>query len=167
MRILLIVVNLFLLSRLGAAQASETAAPVEGADEILIFTADTGQVALNRMIGAMRQTGFELDTAVVGFAQTLCVPIAAAYESAVPATVSARVRVRPDRGGSVIWLDGDCLAESRLRPDDTKVKTDPARYAGKRRSVPRAAFRMLRAAALAYPNGQVLYRRWEASAPQP
>ncbi|RTQ45630.1 hypothetical protein EJV47_24385 [Hymenobacter gummosus] len=163
---LLVVVSLFLSPWLAAAQASEPAAPVKGVDKILIFTADTGQVVLNRMIEALTQTGFELDTAVVGFAQTLYVPIVAAYESAVPATVSARVRVRPGNGGSIILLDGDCLAESRL-PPDTKVKTEPARYAGKRRSVPRAAFRMLRGAALAYPNGKVLYRRWDAGTPEP
>lgn len=162
----LILASLYLLPWLATAQARETAAPVEMADEILIYTADTGQVALGRMIGALQQTGFELDTAIVGFAQTLYVPIAAAYESAVPATVSARVRVRPGTGGSVIFLDGNCLADSRLR-SDTKVKTDPACCAGKRRSVPRAAFRMLRGAALAYPNGQVLYRRWDASTQEP
>lgn len=162
MRRLLLIVSLWLLllpQRAAAQGGQEPTAPFEGADQLLVFTADTGQVALTRMIRALRQTGFELDTAIAGFAQTLFVPIAPAYEPGVPATVAARVRVRPSAGGSVLLLDGTCLADSRLRAD-RMVKSDDLCYCGRRRSVPRAAFRMLQSAALAYPGGRVAYQRW-------
>lgn len=160
MRMLLLVVSLFLLPRLAAAQAREVAAPLEGADEIWLTTTDRDSVALRRMVELLRRTGFALDTLVTGFAQTLYVPIAAAYEPREPASVSASVRIeRANDGQTLVLLSGYCLPGFRQRPGQ-KVKADGSCYCGPRRSIPRAAFRMLRSAALAYPGATVVHRRW-------
>ncbi|WP_157886921.1 hypothetical protein [Hymenobacter sp. PAMC 26628] len=134
----------------------------ENADEVVIYTKDSTDIALRNIAQALRAKGFVIDTIIPSLihAQVTKVPSIYGSTEASDASVTAYLRTRGSE--TLIFLQGYTVKQSKLTTT-RKVSMECTQYHGPRRGYLKASFRQLEAVALSYPNGRVVYQvgMWE------
>lgn len=135
----------------------ESATLFKQADQVVIYTNDSLSVARHRIAVALQANGFVVDTVLATLVQTQITVLPRTFGVAKPARSEAFAYLRTRGAGTLIILEGFCLADADIIPR-RKVKMKDSVYQGAQRGCQKAAFRQLEAVARAYPGGRLSYR---------